>query len=174
MADFNIAYDITMKHEGGYANDSADRGGETYAGVARKFWPEWEGWKTIDALKRYPGFPGNLRKDTLLAEKVRNFYRVNFWGRFGDIESQKVANALFDCAVNCGVVPATKMMQRALDIPDDGIFGKQTLKYINATFEDAVMASFNAERERYYRRIAERDPSQKKFLAGWLSRISKA
>ena len=50
MADFNQAFDITMGHEGGYANNKLDTGGETYRGVSRNNWPDWEGWRLIDRL----------------------------------------------------------------------------------------------------------------------------
>ena len=48
MAKFQIAEAITGRNEGGYANNSADTGGETYAGIARNYWPKWQGWKYID------------------------------------------------------------------------------------------------------------------------------
>ena len=50
MADFNKAYKATMGHEGGYVDDPADKGGETYKGIARRYNPGWGGWKQIDPL----------------------------------------------------------------------------------------------------------------------------
>jgi lysozyme family protein len=52
MADFEIAYGETELREGGYVNDPVDRGGETHRGVARKFHPDWSGWKIIDQIKQ--------------------------------------------------------------------------------------------------------------------------
>lgn len=52
MADFNKAHLEVMGNEGGYANNPADSGGETYKGIARKFHPAWPGWKMVDDLKR--------------------------------------------------------------------------------------------------------------------------
>ena len=37
MADFNIAFEITMGHEGGYSFDKDDAGGETYRGISRRY-----------------------------------------------------------------------------------------------------------------------------------------
>ena len=37
MAEFETAYYLTNKIEGGYANDQDDKGGETYRGIARNF-----------------------------------------------------------------------------------------------------------------------------------------
>ena len=49
MADFLTAYAPLARYEGGWCNDPADRGGETYAGIARNFFPAWPGWALIDA-----------------------------------------------------------------------------------------------------------------------------
>src|ERR1035441_4044145 len=51
VADFNAAHQQVMGNEGGYANNPADAGGETYKGIARKFWPQWCGWKYVDGVK---------------------------------------------------------------------------------------------------------------------------
>ena len=48
MAIFNSAFQITMGNEGGYANNPADSGGETYKGIAKNYWPNWEGWTAVD------------------------------------------------------------------------------------------------------------------------------
>ncbi len=73
MADFDIAYRLTMKHEGGYANNKADRGGETYRGIARKFWSGWIGWPLVDDAKKQPGFPKSLDENLLLQAHVKAF-----------------------------------------------------------------------------------------------------
>ncbi|MBC7912857.1 MAG: hypothetical protein H7Y07_01930, partial [Pyrinomonadaceae bacterium] len=55
MANFDLAYKITMHNEGGYANDPQDNGGETWKGVARNFCPKWAGWVIVDRIKAsYP------------------------------------------------------------------------------------------------------------------------
>ena len=43
MANFDEAFALTMKSEGGYANNPNDTGGETYKGVSRKNHPKWNG-----------------------------------------------------------------------------------------------------------------------------------
>ncbi len=50
MANFEQAYDKMMEDEGGYVlhEVQGDRGGQTYAGIARKMNPKWEGWQHID------------------------------------------------------------------------------------------------------------------------------
>lgn len=49
MADFATAYAPLAGFEGGWCNVQGDSGGETYAGIARRYWPGWPGWKIIKA-----------------------------------------------------------------------------------------------------------------------------
>ena len=51
MADFLISFKKTNINEGGFVDDPSDSGGMTYAGVSRKWFPNWEGWKIVDAHK---------------------------------------------------------------------------------------------------------------------------
>jgi len=98
MADFDSAFDRTIQNEGGYrlVNIPADKGGQTYAGIARNYHPNGPGGRYIDA-----GDMQNLKLPAL----VRGFYRDEFWEKIsGDgIASQMIAEAVFDFAVNAGV-----------------------------------------------------------------------
>lgn len=119
MADFLIGYTETMKIEGGYANDKNDGGGETWKGVARKFHPSWLGWKIVDKIKRTnPGVSIeelNLLLGAIpeLQKYVLSFYKVEFWDivHGDEILEQKIANMLFDNAVNIGIPIAIEMAQ---------------------------------------------------------------
>ena len=46
MADFLPAYEAMIRNEGGYVlhDVPGDRGGMTYAGIARNMNPQWPGW----------------------------------------------------------------------------------------------------------------------------------
>jgi len=133
MADFHIAHKKTARNEGGYANDPADRGGETWKGIARKFHPNWPGWKIIDEYKIYKDFKSRLARDEHLDKLLLEFYRVEFWNRIrGDeIRHQIVANSLYDSAVNMGVSQAIKLAQRALKVPDTGKMSVGLLNLLN-------------------------------------------
>ena len=52
MANFQQAFQHTAAAEGGYSNNPKDKGGETYRGIARKYWPDWAGWIIVDEYKR--------------------------------------------------------------------------------------------------------------------------
>ncbi len=104
MANFEKAHAIVMAHEGGYANDPHDNGGETYKGIARKKHPFWPGWKLIDLYKSQINFPGMLDRDEVLQQLVLSFYKTFFWDvlKLDKITDEAIAAELYDTAVNMG------------------------------------------------------------------------
>jgi lysozyme family protein len=132
MADFLKAYKITNKFEGGWNHIKGDRGGETYCGIARNFFPKWKGWEIVDSKK--PLKHEDIIKDDVLHDLVHSFYKNEFWDKIkGDsIVSQLKANQLYDMAVNAGVSNAIKLCQKTLDITESGKMDKITLEKLNA------------------------------------------
>ena len=96
MADFETAFEQTMKAEGGYVHDPDDPGGETYKGIARSRNPKWTGWTNIDVLKTKPNFPKSLDDDADLQEKVKALYEALYWDKVRgyDIENQDIAESI--------------------------------------------------------------------------------
>lgn len=114
MSDFQTAYQLTAINEGGYSNDPTDSGGETYAGISRKNFPHWTGWATVDKYK--PMKQGQYIEDHGLKGLVMMFYEVNFWKPIKGyaLESQELANYLYDTAVNMGVGVALQLLKQSL------------------------------------------------------------
>jgi len=162
MADFEKAYEKTLAKEGGYVLHAVkgDRGGQTYAGIARNANPKWPGWIVID------------RGQEPEADLVRHFYLVNYWRpiRGDDIARQEIADSLFDFAVNAGVKTAVKLAQIVCGVTADGAVGPKTLQAINALQVDYFRASFALAKIARYRDIVAKDRTQMKFLLGWLNR----
>lgn len=191
MADFDKAHALTSAYEGGYANNPADRGGETYRGIARKFHPNWGGWKAIDAAKGKIGarplaLNAALAKDAALGRLVNQFYENEFWDkvRGSDISSQRLANYVFDFAVNSGVTLAVRYLQRALNahahnrfvaLATDGQMGAKSLAAMVAVGSDIekVANTYLEARRAFFEGIAARDSSQERFLKGWLNRLGR-
>lgn len=166
MAEFLTAYKKTALLEGGYNNVKNDRGGETYCGIARKFHPDWVGWKIID---QYKPLRHNQKIDsTELQSHVKQFYYYNFWlpiqGDF--ITEQNIANFIYDWHVNSGAA-GLKAVQKALNLKPDGDIGKLSLAAINNT----DLHPLKQARIAFVHDIVRRKPAQAKFLAGWLNRI---
>ena len=162
MAQFDLAFERMINNEGGcvLTHVSGDRGGQTYAGIARNVWPEWWGWHAIDE-GREPG------KDEVMA-----FYRRHFWTpiRGDEIASQHVATTLFDFAVNAGVRQAVKLAQRVLCVTHDGVMGPVTLGALNRMEPELFAAQYTVARVRHYADIVSRNSGQRKFLLGWVLR----
>lgn len=171
MAEFIPAFEKTMNHEGGYANNPHDHGGETYRGISRKNWQGWDGWQQIDREKQAKGFPACLDTNADLQRRVREFYRRNFWTpTMADIIDQQIADWLFDKAVNMGISQANKLLQRALGVDDDGIMGPVTMNAINRYDQKELLDRCRGVARAHYIYLAQKDPSQERFLKGWLAR----
>ncbi len=134
MANFKIAFDRTSKFEGGYVNDKADRGGETYVGIARNFHPNWRGWVIIDQQKHKPNFPANLKTCGELEPLISSFYKSTFWDAvWGDkIVKQSVANDLYDTAVNMGVAMSIRLSQKQFGLAETGKMNQELLNKLNS------------------------------------------
>ena len=134
MANFDEAYQRTLKFEGGWVNDDNDSGKETYKGISRVYEKNWEGWKIVDAYKKKPNFPKNLEADKKLQELVKNCYRKNYWNViWGDkIRNQKVANDLYDTAVNMGVGTSIKLSERQCGLKETCKMSQKLLDKLNS------------------------------------------
>jgi lysozyme family protein len=161
MADFSPAFEIMIRKEGGYILHTVahDRGGMTYAGIARNMHPNWSGWSQIDAGEPVP------------ASAVRGFFKVNFWNniRGDDIQSQVVAQTIFDFHVNAGA-PARKLAQLVIGVTPDGVIGFKTVQALNAYDEEKFVANYALAKIARYRDIVTKNRTQQKFLLGWINR----
>jgi len=187
MADFNTAHKKVMGNEGGYGNNPADAGGETYKGIARKFWPQWGGWKYVDGVKacvvsqpeygtvEYHGWAGHLNAQLAslnqLQQLVLDFYRANFWDKYrlSEVNDQAVAAWIYDHAVNGGGRGAM-WVQEAVGVAADGVIGPQTIRAINAADPQALLAKARDLAVAYRLKKVRENPDQKQFLHSWLVR----
>lgn len=139
MANYNIAYTKVIKIEGGYVNDPDDAGGETYMGISRKFNPNAKFWKVIDEIKSINSNITNkemnaiLKKNNSITGEIKNIYKNKYWDKLylDNLNSQKIAEELFDTAVNMGVSVAIKILQNSLRVKTDGKMSNDLIKIIN-------------------------------------------
>lgn len=167
MAKFEIAIPHILAWEGGYVNHPADPGGETNRGITDRLDGKIDGMVDLDG-----DGDGDVDIKGLTEEEVKQVYKRRFWDRMlGDkIESQHIANIVFDGYVNCGG-NGIKMLQRILNVKADGVLGPKTLAVLNASDEVILYNAYKAARRLYYEDLAERRPPLKVFLKGWLNRI---
>lgn len=202
MADFLTAYAPLARYEGGWCNDPADRGGETYAGIARHFFPDWPGWTVIDAARSHPSFrqgaaafSRHLAALPALTDAVRDWYRREWWDRLGlGNLPQALANEIFEQSVNLGKGGAGRLLQRVInafnwdkarkqplfpDLAVDGAIGPRTLDGLalllrSRTHEAALVHALNCMQGAHYINLAAGTPSQRRFTDGWLTRTHAA
>jgi lysozyme family protein len=155
---FLKAFDYLMMHEGGYSKDPKDAGGETKFGISKRSYP-------------------HLDIKNLTQDQARQIYFCDFWMKCKceDVADENVAIKLFDLAVHAGIPQAVKLIQRALraagtQVVEDGIIGPITLKAINEADSTDLLAALKSEAAVYYRLLAKANPSQQKFIEGWLNR----
>lgn len=154
---FEFVYKLIRAYEGGEVNHPADRGGHTYAGIARRAWPSWPGWAYVD-------------KGLTVPEKmVYNFYYELYTkNNMHKIHHPKAAYA-FDYIVGSGVY-AIVDIQAVVGVYQDGILGPVTCEAINKVDAEHFLYKLAYMRLRRYLRICLADASQRVFLLGWMRR----
>lgn len=160
--EFVQAIERILEHEGGFVDDPLDRGGATNLGITQG---------TLSAYRRSHASRDDVRN--LRREEAIQIYRSMYWDAN---QVQKLPASLrgvyFDVCVNAGGGRACSLLQRAINslggnVAEDGGIGPITIAAANRPgIEDA----FTDQRIAFYKRIVQNDPSQIRFLQGWLNR----
>ena len=139
----------------GYVNDPDDRGGETKFGVAKN---------------------ANLDLDIthLTWDQAKAVYYVRYWlaGKCDKLPG-RVAVLHFDGCVNSGVKRASMFLQQAAGVTPDGAIGAITIAAVNNSDAISLGGAICDQRVEYYQTIVANNPSQTKYLKGWLRRINE-
>lgn len=169
MANFNIAYQYVEAAEGGYQDYATDPGNfnslgqlvGTNWGISAPVYEDWIGRP-----------PTRQDMEGMSKEEARQIYRSKYWDRIrGDeIHSQEVANVFLDGHVNHGR-SGIRMMQKVVNVDQDGVVGPITLAAINSRPPDSVVRQYIQERENLYYWLAENREGMAMFLNGWLNRL---
>lgn len=160
--NFDTAFEHVLKHEGGYVNDPLDRGGETNLGVTKGAWAQYIGRPVQD---------GEMK--ALTKEVVKPFYRKGYWDKCRcDELPAGLDYAVFDFAVNAGPGRAAKFLQQAVGVTADGAIGPATMAAVAGADPAQAVIAFGKAKEQFYNAIVARDPSQSRFIKGWLNRVA--
>lgn len=152
--------------EGGYVNDPVDKGGATNMGVTVATWRQVGYDKDGD---------GDIDGDDVKLLTKKDFEAVlkKYWDRWkaDKIENQSIANILVDWVWGSGVW-GIKIPQRILGVVEDGIVGEKTLCVLNARNQKELFNEIFLARVKFLNDIVKRDPSQKRFIKGWINRLN--
>lgn len=167
MASFDIAITKTLEREGGskYTETPGDAGGATKYGISQRSYPQ-------------------LNIKNLTEADAKAIYKRDYWDKVqgDDINSQDIAESIFDFAVNAGISTSIKIAQKSanrvlhIKLDVDGVIGGQTLAAINHSADvssiarDIFLSVFALEKIQRYADICNKNREQSKFLLGWVNR----
>ena len=169
MSNPTQSIDFVLKQEdatlsGVITNEANDAGGLTRFGLCAKWHPE------LVAAGFYQARMAVATARTLAETAYYTAYANPL--RLASINSQTVANALLSFAVNMGTFSAVETLQQVCGAIADGCMGPNTVAAVNAHDPETLLAAYCAIQANRYRGIAAANPTQQKFLAGWLNRVA--
>lgn len=150
----------------GVANDPADLGGATLAGVTIGTFREYCRMKPLPT-------PSVSDLASMSYDIWLDILKTMFWDRWraDEIRDQKVAEMLVDWVWASGSYGVT-LPQKALGVTADGIVGPQTLSAVNSRSATALLKTLKEERIAFVERICKSRPANLRFRSGWLRRIN--
>jgi lysozyme family protein len=174
MSDFETAIKRTLVHEGGFQKNPQDHANWSSGKIGEG---QLIGTKYGITALDMPG----VDIENITVNQAIAYYAEHYWKTlYSQIDSQAVADKLFDLGVLFGVETAVAMMQTTLEtagfntVDVDGIFGKETLSAINQSDSDSLLKAYEANMVTHTFNIATHKPAERQFLAGWGRRINCA
>lgn len=161
MSNFDAAVEYVILNETGGRADgglTSDEGGLTKWGIAAKFHPG------VDIAN-------------LTREDAIEIYRHEYW-LFEGVTSDRIATKLLDLYVNMEH-DGIKCLQWALGylhagpVVADGVWGPNTLEYVNATEEQPLIDELKMRLVRFRYEKVKAEPQREGELLGWWRRDVK-
>lgn len=154
ISSWPAAIEFVLKMEGGEEgeHDPNDPGGFTKFGISSKAYP------TMDIKN-------------LTREQAVEIYRRDYWSACHCDELPAGFDiAVFDAAVNMGVVKSRRLLQIALETEVDGIIGEKTIRAAFAA-SPRRLTKLLAVRLAEYARIMAENPKLLVFATNWSFRV---
>lgn len=157
--NFEQCLALVLKSEGGFVNNPRDPGGMTNLGVTKVTYEGYVNRHVDEAEMR-----------SLTPALVAPLYKKMYWDRIkGDALPVGVDYCLFDLAVNSGVGKAGKLLQMALNLPEDGIIGPITLHALEARDPHEIIEQVCQERLAFLQSLG----TWNTFGKGWGRRVAE-
>lgn len=149
----------------GWSDHPLDRGGATMCDVTLRT------YETYCRRKGYPR-PTATRLKAIPYAQWRDILRTMYWDKWlaDRIADHRVAVMLVDWLWASGTA-GIKEAQRVLGVKADGIVGPKTLGAVEDSDPTELLRRLHEARVAYCEAIVRRNPTQKRWLRGWLNRI---
>lgn len=162
MTGFDLAFERVVGHEGDFTDDPKDRGNWTTGVIGQG---QCNGTKYGISAMSYP----DLDIKNLTVDRAKLIYKRDFWDRAqADQYDAAIAYQLFDIAVNNGSGNAIRMLQRAVNVADDGQMGPRSLGAVKAMSITDVIMRLNAERLLFITKLS----TWPTYGKGWTNRVA--
>lgn len=157
---FYICLPYTLRQEGGNSNDPHDPGGRTHEGIVQR---------EYDAYRQSKSLP--LQSDYRASDaEVQDIYLNKYWLPHCPALKPGLDLSFFDQSVNEGPFEAIKLLQRALNIQADGIWGILTQGAVDGITDlKVVITAYSNARAAFYRSLR----TFQYFGADWLRRTNE-
>jgi lysozyme family protein len=152
VSSFDAAIGYLLMLEGGYSDIAQDHGGATH-------------WGVTDAEATRHGF--NVQ--SLTVDQAKQIFKDGYW-KFDPVTDQRVATKMLDMVVNFGNYGGARLIQSAVGVTRDGIFGPATIAAVNAIDPDTLLEKLSLAAGDHYVDIVTANTSQIVFLKGWIRR----
>jgi lysozyme family protein len=160
--NFPACLAFTLQHEGGFSDRPADRGGATNMGITASTLASWYGHAVT-----------TQQVETLPQAVAAQIYQSRYWQTVNAAALPPGLDLMvFDFGVNHGPESSVMRLQGLLGLQQDGIIGPQTLGAIKAHALNWIIATLGYSQQTFYNQLAQDDPEEAEFLAGWLARCS--
>jgi len=157
--NWDSAFALVLKHEGGYVNHPKDPGGMTNLGVTKKVWEEFVGREVDEREMR-----------ALTPDVVKPLYKKNYWDKIkGDQLPSGVDYAAYDLAVNSGTGRAAKYLQQIAGVHADGVIGPKSMEAILSCDPVETVDAICDMRLDFLQRL----PTWNTFGKGWGRRVEE-
>lgn len=163
MDMFEVVFERTFGHEGGFQDDRRDRGNWTGGEVGKG---ELKGTKYGLSAMTYPDL--DIKSISLL--QAKQIYRRDWWEALKmDRWPKAMQYQMFDAAFNHGTGRANQFIQHAAGVDQDGKVGPKTLTAVMAMDVNDLLMRFLAKRLRYFTEVKAWDA----YSRGWARRVAQ-
>ena len=160
--NFDKCFDRIIGHEGGFQDMHDDRGNWTSGTVGVGV---LKGTKFGISAMSYP----DMDIEGLDMSVAKSIYYTDWWKPLCiNYLPFAMQYQMFDAAINHGKVSATKMLQRAIGVDDDGVIGPITIAAKSRVEVNDLLMLFISERIKFFAQIKTFDI----YGRGWMNRMA--